>query len=113
MSGRTLLAAISDTETITGLLLAGMGHADSTSTNFLSVTSKTDISEIEAFMNGLLKRNDIAIILISQSIANSIRLIIDQHHAAFPSILEISTKDSPYDPAQDSVMKRINKLFGE
>ena len=54
-----------------------------------------------------------AIVLVTQQIANLIRPLLDEYSAAFPTILEIPSKDHPYDPTQDSVLKRIQKLFGD
>lgn len=42
-----------------------------------------------------------------------IRPKVDQFNEAFPSVLEIPSKDHPYDPEKDSVLKRVRKLFGE
>ncbi|KAH0067492.1 hypothetical protein KCU60_g21182, partial [Aureobasidium melanogenum] len=56
---------------------------------------------------------DIAILLINQHIADKIRSRVDSYTQAFPSLLEIPSKDHPYDPEKDSVMKRVKKLFGE
>ena len=46
-------------------------------------------------------------------IADKIRGQVDAYAEAFPSVLEIPSKDHPYDPEKDSVMKRVRKLFGE
>ena len=54
-----------------------------------------------------------AILLITQNVANDIRSLLDDYHQAFPTILEIPSKDHPYDPSKDSVLKRIQKLFGD
>jgi V-type H+-transporting ATPase subunit F len=54
-----------------------------------------------------------AILLITQQVANDIRHLLDDYNQAFPSILEIPSKDHPYDPSQDSVLKRIQKMFGD
>ncbi len=51
--------------------------------------------------------------LINQHIADKIRPKVDAYNEAFPSLLEIPSKDHPYDPEKDSVMKRVRKLFGE
>jgi V-type H+-transporting ATPase subunit F len=48
--------------------------------------------------------------MLSQ-IADRIRNKVDAYQEAFPSLLEIPSKDHPYDPEKDSVMKRVNKLF--
>lgn len=45
--------------------------------------------------------------------AEKIRDRVDKYNEAFPSLLEIPSKDHPYDPDKDSVMKRVRKLFGE
>ncbi|KAJ3361793.1 V-type ATPase, F subunit [Allomyces macrogynus ATCC 38327] len=110
---RNLMAVVGDEDTVTGLLLAGIGHIDARQKkNFLVVDNKTTKPQIEEFVQDLLKRRDIAIILINQHIAETIRGIIDDHEAAFPTILEIPSKDHPYDPSKDSVLKRVQKLFG-
>lgn len=99
------------------------------------VDQKTDISTIEGAFDSFTKqRKDIAIVLINQhvrgqrqneekqwrammltggQIADKIRGRVDSYSEAFPSVLEIPSKDHPYDPEKDSVMKRVRKLFGE
>ena len=39
------------------------------------------------------------------------RGVIDEHTAAVPTILEMPSKDTPYDPASDSVMARVRMLL--
>ena len=46
-------------------------------------------------------------------IAEKIRPLVDRYQNAFPALLEIPSKDHPYDPSKDSVLKRVRKLFGE
>jgi V-type H+-transporting ATPase subunit F len=132
---RTLIALISDEDTATGLLLAGIGHVSSDQSdnknqenggggrhqgsggadlindsekaqkvaqqclerNFFIVTSTTNVSEIEsAFQTYTQKREDIAILLITQPLAEKIRQICDRYEQAFPAVLEIPSKDAPY-----------------
>ncbi|KAK5011699.1 H(+)-transporting V1 sector ATPase subunit F, partial [Cryomyces antarcticus] len=82
--------------------------------NFLVVDAKTENAAIEAaFDRFTQERKDIAILLINQHIAEKIRHRIDTYTAAFPSLLEIPSKDHPYDPEKDSVLKRVRRLFGE
>ncbi|PWN38278.1 V-type ATPase [Meira miltonrushii] len=103
---RTLIALISDEDTATGLLLAGIGHR-----NFFIVTSTTNVSEIEsAFQTFTQNRGDIAILLITQPLAEKIRQICDRYEQAFPAVLEIPSKDAPYDPSKDSILKRVQKV---
>ncbi|KAF1813153.1 vacuolar ATP synthase subunit F [Eremomyces bilateralis CBS 781.70] len=114
---RQFLAVIGDEDSVTGLLLAGVGHvtqgADAQK-NFLVVDAKTESAVIEAaFDRFTQERKDIAILLINQHIADKIRHRVDTYTAAFPSLLEIPAKDHPYDPEKDSVLKRVRRLFGE
>ncbi|KZT74873.1 vacuolar ATP synthase [Daedalea quercina L-15889] len=111
---RTLLAVIGDEDTITGMLLAGVGQVDQhQKRNFLVVDSKTNVSVIESAFEEFTQRKDIAILLINQHIAEKIRPMVDKYEQAFPALLEIPSKDHPYDPNKDSVLKRVQKLFGE
>ncbi|MCJ1452163.1 H(+)-transporting V1 sector ATPase subunit F [Mycoblastus sanguinarius] len=114
---RHFLAVIGDEDSVTGLLLAGIGHVTQppdAQKNFLVVDAKTENSSIEqAFDNFTQKRKDIAILLINQHIAEKIRGRVDTYTEAFPAVLEIPSKDHPYDPEKDSVLKRVRRLFGE
>ncbi|KAK7704922.1 H(+)-transporting V1 sector ATPase subunit F [Diaporthe eres] len=134
---RQFLAVIGDEDSVTGLLLAGIGHVTTgpdSQKNFLVVDNKTDNATIESTFDKLIERKDIGIILINQhasyisfalkdvkmcltvsstQIADRIRHRIDTYTAAFPTILEIPSKDHPYDPEKDSVLRRVRRLFGE
>ncbi|KAL2872327.1 H(+)-transporting V1 sector ATPase subunit F [Aspergillus lucknowensis] len=114
---RQFLAVIGDEDSVTGLLLAGIGHVTDppdAQRNFLVVDAKTENSTIEkAFQNFTRERNDIAVLLINQHIAERIRHAVDSYSEAFPAVLEIPSKDHPYDPEKDSVLKRVRRLFGE
>jgi len=110
---RSLLAVIGDQDTVTGLLLAGTGHVGSDQkSNFLIVDPKTETSTIDKTFYEFINRQDVAIVLINQHIADRIRYQVDNYTAAFPSLLEIPSKDHPYDPDKDSILKRVQKLFG-
>ncbi|KAI1105838.1 vacuolar ATP synthase [Jackrogersella minutella] len=114
---RQFLAVIGDEDSVTGLLLAGIGHVTNppdSQKNFLVVDNKTDTSAIEAaFDSFTTQRKDIGIILINQHIADKIRHRIDTYTSAFPTVLEIPSKEHPYDPEKDSVLRRVRRLFGE
>lgn len=113
-ASRTLIASIADEDTTTGLLLAGTGEKKASSTNFLIVSNATSVEKIEeTFDNFTNDRDDIAILLINQHIAEKIRPRLDTYVKAFPAVLEIPSKEHPYDPEKDSVMKRVQKLFGD
>ncbi|KAI1172390.1 vacuolar ATP synthase [Nemania sp. FL0916] len=114
---RQFLAVIGDEDSVTGLLLAGIGHVTNppdAQKNFLVVDNKTETSAIEtAFESFTTQRKDIGIVLINQHVADKIRHRIDTYTAAFPTILEIPSKEHPYDPEKDSVLRRVRRLFGE
>ncbi|KAL2016643.1 hypothetical protein VTK56DRAFT_3223 [Thermocarpiscus australiensis] len=114
---RQFLAVIGDEDSVTGLLLAGIGHVTpppDNQKNFLVVDAKTDNAAIEAaFERFTTERKDIGIVLINQHIADRIRHRIDTYTQAFPTILEIPSKDHPYDPEKDTVLRRVRRLFGE
>lgn len=108
-----LVAVIADEDTITGFLLAGVGNVDlRKKTNYLVVDSKTPVKTIESAFKEFTVREDIAIVLISQNVAGLIRHVIDQHQKAVPAVLEIPSKDCPYDPSADSLLCRVKHIFG-
>ncbi|OIT06275.1 v-type proton atpase subunit f [Nicotiana attenuata] len=111
-SNSALIAMIADEDTITGFLLAGVGNVDlRRKTNYLIVDSKTTVKQIEDAFKEFTTREDVAIVLISQYIANMIRFLVDSYNKPIPAILEIPSKDHPYDPAHDSVLSRVKYLF--
>ncbi|PIN25814.1 Vacuolar H+-ATPase V1 sector, subunit F [Handroanthus impetiginosus] len=111
-SSSALIAMIADEDTITGFLLAGVGNVDlRRNTNYLMVDSKTTVKQIEDAFKEFTAREDIAIVLISQYVANMIRFLVDSYNKPIPAILEIPSKDQPYDPAHDSVLSRVKYLF--
>ncbi|NXS25815.1 VATF ATPase, partial [Pomatostomus ruficeps] len=63
------------------------------------------------FAGGFLAREDVGMILISQALAEQIRPAVAAHARALPAVLEIPSKDHPYDPARDSVLRRARGLF--
>ncbi|MED6110875.1 hypothetical protein PIB30_047022 [Stylosanthes scabra] len=99
-------------DTVVGFLLAGVGNVDiRRKTNYLIVDSKTTVKQIEDAFKEFTTREDIAIVLISQYVANMIRFLVDSYNKPVPAILEIPSKDHPYDPAHDSVLSRVKYLF--
>ncbi|XP_064617594.1 V-type proton ATPase subunit F-like [Liolophura sinensis] len=107
-----LMAVIGDEDTCTGFLLGGIGELNkSRQPNFLVVDKNTSVSEIEESFKSFLRRNDIAIILISQNIAEMIRHVIDNHLEPIPAVLEIPSKDHPYDSSKDSILRRAKGMF--
>ena len=114
MASGKLVAIIGDEDTVTGFLLAGVGQRDTTGANFLTVTAKTKQSEIEDTFKRLASRQDIAIILINQHVADLIRHLVTEHSetTTIPTILEIPSKEHPYDPSKDPVMRAVAHMLG-
>ena len=52
-------------------------------------------------------------LMFNLQIAEKIRHSVDSYTHAFPAVLEIPSKDHPYDPEKDSVLRRVRRLFGE
>lgn len=71
----------------------------------------TPVSELEDCFKRFLKRDDIDIILINQNYAELIRHVIDSHTAPIPAVLEIPSKDHPYDATKDSILRRAKGMF--
>ncbi|GIX76271.1 v-type proton ATPase subunit F [Caerostris darwini] len=44
-------------------------------------------------------------------IAEMIRYVIDAHTKPVPAVLEIPSKDHPYDPNKDSILRRAKGIF--
>jgi V-type H+-transporting ATPase subunit F len=108
-----LMAVIGDEETVTGMLLAGIGNVDARRTsNFFVVDAKTTPAAIEDAFNRFTKRSDVAIVLINQYIATQIRDTINAFESKSPAILEIPSKEHPYDPEQDAIHRRTKLLLG-
>ncbi|KAG2428800.1 hypothetical protein HXX76_011500 [Chlamydomonas incerta] len=108
-----LLAVLADEDTITGFLLAGVGNVDlRKKRNYLVVDSKTSARAIEQAFKEFAARDDIAVILISQQVAGQIRNVIEAHNRPIPAVLEIPSKDCPYDPNQDSLLTRVKHIAG-
>ncbi|XP_005142647.1 V-type proton ATPase subunit F [Lathamus discolor] len=107
-----LIAVLGDEDTVTGFLLGGIGELDKhRKPNFLVVGKETSVAEIEEAFRSFLNREDIGIILISQCVADLIRHAVEEHRRPLPAVLEIPSKDHPYDPSKDSVLRRARGLF--
>mmetsp|Transcript_15296 Transcript_15296/g.21622 ORF Transcript_15296/g.21622 Transcript_15296/m.21622 type:complete len:117 (-) Transcript_15296:220-570(-) len=107
-----LVAVIGDEDTVTGFLLAGVGHRTADSSNFLVVKQDTKLDQVEAAFQNFSSRDDVGIILINQHVANDIRHVLKDYNATIPTVLEIPSKDHPYDPEQDYIMQRVNMYLG-
>ena len=109
----SLIGVIGDEDTVTGFLLAGVGDVDvRRRTNFLVVDAKTTRRAIEDAFKDLTTREDIAVVLINQTVADTIRHLVDDYARPVPAVLEVPSKDAPYDPSKDSVLARVQHLLG-
>jgi len=99
-------------DTVTGFLLAGIGHRTADSCNFLTVKQDTKPEVVENTLKAFTQRDDIGIILINQHVANNMRHILKDYNQTIPTVLEIPSKEHPYDPEQDYIMQRVNMFLG-
>jgi len=107
-----LLAVIGDEDTCTGFLLGGIGELDKNRRpNFFVVDKNTSVSDLEEAFRAFTNRDDIAIILINQNFAEIIRHVIDKYNKTIPAVLEIPSKEHPYDSSKDSILRRARGMF--
>jgi V-type H+-transporting ATPase subunit F len=110
-----LVAIVGDEDTVTGFLLAGAGDSSvrkGRGPNYLVVHKTTPLPEIEEGFRAIMHRPDIGIVLICQHIANDIRHVIAEYTDALPCVMEIPSKDQPYDQDKDVVLQKINRSLG-
>lgn len=114
VKGSLLIGVIGDEATVTGFLLTGIGERNKAGeANFLIVTKDTTLSQIETAFTKMLANPEMGIIMISQNIAEAIRNKIAEHEEVLPTIMEIPSKDVPYDPTKDTVLcKAARMLYG-
>ena len=77
------------------------------------MNAETNLAAIEDAFKDFTNREDISVLLINQTIANAIRHLLDGYTRPVPAILEVPSKDQPYDPTQDSILARVKFMFGE
>jgi V-type H+-transporting ATPase subunit F len=92
-------------------LLAGVGHRTAEGSNFLIVKQDTKLQQVEEAFHKFSSRDDVGIVLINQHIANDIRHVLKDYNATIPTVLEIPSKEHPYDPEQDYIMQRVNMFL--
>lgn len=79
----------------------------------LPCPAETPLPAIEEAFKTFTTREDVGVLLITQTIAGTIRHMLDNYTNPVPAILEIPSKDQPYDPNQDSILTRVKGLFGD
>ncbi|KAK8809650.1 hypothetical protein WA158_000593 [Blastocystis sp. Blastoise] len=108
-----LIAVIGDEDTVTGFLLAGAGdNTGREGSNYFVADKNTKTTELEEVFTRFTERKDIGIIMINQSQADEIRHLINAYKGTVPTILEIPTKDKPYDPSKDTIVRRVTLMLG-
>jgi len=112
MESGKLISVIGDEDTVTGFILAGTGHRNAEGQNFLVVKTDTEPVVVEDFFKKMSERDDIGIILINQHVANEIRHVLRDYNKTIPTVLEIPSKEHPYNPEQDTIMQRVNMILG-
>lgn len=107
-----LIALIGDEDTCLGFMLSGIGEVNATrEPNFLVVNQHTRVQTIRDTFIRFKTRNDIAIILITHTEADKIRETINMPSKLIPVVLEIPTKDHPYDIKTDSIIQHAKGLY--
>mmetsp|Transcript_56928 Transcript_56928/g.160686 ORF Transcript_56928/g.160686 Transcript_56928/m.160686 type:complete len:134 (-) Transcript_56928:105-506(-) len=105
------IGLIGDEDTVTGMVLAGIGHVDGQGKkNFLMVDAKTHRKDMVEKFQELTQRKDISMIFITQTCADTIRDAVDAYSGTaqvIPAVLEIPSKEHPYDPRKDPIMQRV------
>ena len=76
------------------------------------VKQDTKLQQVEEAFQNFTTREDVGIVLINQHIANDIRHVLKDYHATIPTVLEIPSKEHPYDAEQDYIMQRVNMFLG-
>ena len=78
-----LIAIIGDEDTVTGFVLAGVGHRTAESSNFLVVKEGTPLPQIEKAFLEFTNRDDVGIVLVNQHVAAQIRHLLDDYSKIF------------------------------
>ena len=76
------------------------------------VKADTKLQQVEQAFQDFSSRDDVGIILINQHVANNIRHVLKDYNSTIPTVLEIPSKEHPYDPEQDYIMQRVNLFLG-
>ncbi|KAJ3631608.1 hypothetical protein MTP99_012727 [Tenebrio molitor] len=107
-----LISVIGDEDTCVGFLMSGIGNVDNDHQPTLMVVREdTPAEAIKKCFTEFTERDDVAVIMINQHIADKIRNVVDAHVRSVPVVVEISSENHPYDPDQDSILKYAKQMF--
>lgn len=70
--------------------------------------AETTPKVIDDTFKEMTTRNDIGIVLITQTCAEQIRHTVNNFSKPIPAILEIPSKDSPYDVTKDGILRCVS-----
>ncbi|KAJ9450305.1 V-type proton ATPase subunit F [Diplonema papillatum] len=112
-----LVGVIGDEDTVTGMLLAGVGDNNAEKKarygpNYFIATRDKHLDQLEEAFTRMTNRPDIVVVLITQGVANDIRHLIVDYDKTIPAVLEIPSKDIPYDANDDTVLCKVNIALG-
>lgn len=118
LNDRTRIAVIGDEDTITGFKLTGINGAGDAvykspmgKVNYMhAVRGSTTDMEIAEVFRAMLGRKEVAMILITQTIADRIREEINKKREAIPVVLEMPGKERRYNPENDDVLNRLREI---
>lgn len=103
-----LFAIIADEDTCVGFLIAGIGDVTyKGDKNYFIVYKNTKTEEISNAYYQFLKRLDIAVILITQDVAEKIRKDIERKKEIIPTVLEIPSPYTAYDLEKDFIITQV------
>lgn len=89
------IGLIGDEATITGFLLAGAGVIDrSKQTNYFVVKQDTQRADLEHAFNELIQRSDIAVVMVTSTVAEMLRDLIADCDPATKVVMEFPTRES-------------------
>lgn len=114
-----LVAVIADESTVNGFLLTGIGQRGKNGeSNFMICNKDTTDQVLEETFAKMIARDDIGIIFIAQNLAERARNMIVEHMEdetkLLPTIMEIPSKDCPYNPEKDGMLvQAAAKLYGQ
>ena len=67
---------------------------------------------VEAAFARFLRDANVSVVLVTQEVSDRfLRETISQREEIYPVILEIPSKEKPYDPVKDVVMQRAHRLL--
>ena len=73
--------------------------------------SRKDIKEMKEAFVEFTNRDDVGSGLVNQHGAAQSRHLLDDYSKTIPTVLEMPSKDMPYDPAQDYIMQRVSAML--